>query len=156
MGTLGPGSLNSMEAELREAFHLFDQDKDGLITTDELIKLIAKVGGSMTEGEARGLIRQADKDKNGGIDLSEFGTLWSAMKGEGEEDIKKEFDELDADRSGFITKDEMLAVVSNLAKDKVAEAARCVDDLDVDKDGKVSYPEFLLVWRYRELGTLKL
>ena len=66
----------------------------------------------------------------------------------------------------------MLAVVSNLAKDKVkgvkimqvtndaitqaAEAARCVADLDVDKDGKVSYPEFLLVWRYRELGTLKL
>ena len=41
-----------------QAFHLFDQDKDGLITTDELIKLIDKVGGSMTEGEARGLIRQ--------------------------------------------------------------------------------------------------
>ena len=41
-----------------KAFHLFDQDKDGLITTEELIKLIDKVGGCMTEGEARGLIRQ--------------------------------------------------------------------------------------------------
>ena len=39
---------------------------------------------------------------------------------------------------------------------KVAEAEKCVADLDVDKDGKVSYPEFLLVWRYRELGSLSL
>eukprot|EP00090_Calanus_glacialis_P030678 TRINITY_DN49732_c0_g1_i1.p1 TRINITY_DN49732_c0_g1~~TRINITY_DN49732_c0_g1_i1.p1 ORF type:complete len:146 (-),score=55.44 TRINITY_DN49732_c0_g1_i1:71-508(-) len=145
-----------MEAELREAFHLFDQDKDGLITTEELIKLIDKVGGCMTEGEARGLIRQADKDKNGGIDLSEFGILWAAMKGEGEEDIKEEFARLDTDSSGFITKDEMLEVVSILSKDKVGDAERCVAELDVDKDGRVSYPEFLLVWRYRELGTLKL
>ena len=106
--------------EFRQAFHLFDQDKDGLITTEELIKLIDKVGGCMTEGEARGLIRQADKDKNGGIDLSEFGILWAAMKGEGEvgevvdnydddkaefqEDIKEEFARLDTDSSGFITK----------------------------------------------------
>ena len=27
---------------------------------------------------------QADKDKDGGVDLTEFGALWSAMKGEGE------------------------------------------------------------------------
>ena len=30
------------------------------------------------------LLFQADKDKDGGVDLSEFGALWSAMKGEGE------------------------------------------------------------------------
>ena len=41
-----------------EAFKLFDQDKDGLITTEELKELIEKVGGCMSEGEARGMIRQ--------------------------------------------------------------------------------------------------
>ena len=33
-------------------------DGDGLITKDELRKLVEKVGGNMTEGEAQGLIRQ--------------------------------------------------------------------------------------------------
>ena len=59
-------------------------DGDGLITIDELKKLVEKVGGSMTEGEARGLIHQADKDGNEGIDFSEFSKLWAAIKGEGE------------------------------------------------------------------------
>ena len=59
-------------------------DGDGMITIDELKKLVEKVGGSMTEGEARGLIHQADKDGNEGIDFSEFSKLWSAIKGEGE------------------------------------------------------------------------
>merc|ERR1712203_72183 len=48
--------------ELKEAFKLFDMDGDGMITKDELRKLVEKVGGSMTEGEAKGLIHQADKD----------------------------------------------------------------------------------------------
>ena len=59
-------------------------DGDGMITKDELRKLVEKVGGSMTEGEAKGLIHQADKDGNESIDFSEFSKLWAAIKGEGE------------------------------------------------------------------------
>jgi len=50
--------------ELQEAFKLFDMDGDGMITKDELKKLVEKVGGKMTEGEAKGLIHQADKVSN--------------------------------------------------------------------------------------------
>ena len=67
-----------------KAFKLFDMDGDGMITKDELRKLVEKVGGSMTEGEAKGLIHQADKDGNESIDFSEFSKLWAAIKGEGE------------------------------------------------------------------------
>ena len=67
-----------------QAFKLFDMDGDGMITKDELRKLVEKVGGSMTEGEAKGLIHQADKDGNESIDFSEFSKLWAAIKGEGE------------------------------------------------------------------------
>ena len=41
-----------------QAFKLFDMDGDGMITKDELRKLVEKVGGSMSEGEAKGLIHQ--------------------------------------------------------------------------------------------------
>merc|ERR1712088_1243123 len=119
--------------ELKEAFKLFDMDGDGMITKDELRKLVEKVGGSMTEGEARGLVHQADKDGNEGIDFSEF--------------VK-----LDTDSSGFITKEEMMNIITDcdhFTGDKMDEAKKCVAELDVDQDGRVSYPEFLLVWKYK-------
>merc|ERR1712212_81319 len=142
------------DAELQEAFKLFDMDGDGMITIDELKKLVEKVGGSMTEGEARGLIHQADKAGNEGIDFSEFSKLWSAIKGEGEEEleIRKEFVKLDTDSSGFITKEEMMNIITDcdhFTGDKMDEAKKCVAELDVDQDGRVSYPEFLLVWKYK-------
>ena len=41
-----------------KAFNLIDVDKDGNITVEELIKVIENVGGSMSQDEARGLIRK--------------------------------------------------------------------------------------------------
>merc|ERR1712073_12785 len=119
--------------ELKEAFKPFDMDGDGMITKDELRKLVEKVGGSMSEGEAKGLIHQADKDGNESIDFSEFSKLGT-------------------DNSGYITKDEMISVITDcdhFSGDKMAEAKKCIAELDVDKDGRVSYPEFLLVWKYK-------
>merc|ERR1712223_1982990 len=100
-------------------------DGDGLITKDELRKLVEKVGGNMTEGKG---------------------------EGEDEKEIRAEFCKLDTDSSGYITKEEMISVISDcdhFTGDKMEEAKKCVAELDVDKDGRVSYPEFLLVWKYK-------
>merc|ERR1711997_1094436 len=128
-----PNKKMADTVELQEAFKLFDMDGDGMITKDELRKLVEKVGGKMTEGEAKGLIHQADKDGNESIDFSEFSKL-------------------DSDNSGYITKDEMTSVITDcdhFSGDKMEEAKKCIAELDVDKDGRVSYPEFLLVWKYK-------
>merc|ERR1711971_1540231 len=138
------GSLTMESRELRQAFDPIDVDRDGTITAEELINVIEKLGGSMSEDEARGLIRKADFDKNGSIDFTEFSSLWSSLAGEGE------------DKNRVITRDEMMKAVSLLSKDKKSDAEHFISQLDIDQDGKVSYPEFLLVWRYRALGSLKL
>merc|ERR1712111_5161 len=138
------------EAELREAFKLFDTDGDGVITMEELKGLISKVGGDMSEAEAIAHIKAADADGNMAIDFAEFGKLWEALHGAEETKIRGEFSKLDTDKSGFITKEEMLTVISSeFQGDKMAEAQAAIDKLDVDKDGKVSYPEFILVMKYK-------
>merc|ERR1712244_21948 len=139
------------EAELKEAFKLFDIDGDGVITIEELSSLVSKVGGDMSQADATALIKAADKDGNMGIDFSEFAKLWEALHGEGEAEIRKEFAKLDVDKSGYITKDEMVVTISSgFQGDKLEEAKVALDKLDVDKDGKVSYPEFLLVMKYKK------
>merc|ERR1712020_795069 len=139
------------EAELREAFKLFDADGDGMISAEELVTLISKVGGEMADTEAKALIHAADKDGNMGIDFSEFAKFWEALHGDDEGKIRAEFGKLDADKSGYITKDEMVAVISSeFQGDKMEEAKKAIDKLDVDKDGRVSYPEFILVMKYKK------
>merc|ERR1711972_1086970 len=121
MGPLDPSTAHSSEekmagaseAELREAFKLFDIDGDVVITIDELKSLVGKVGGEMSEADATALIKAADKDGNMGIDFSEFAKLWEALHGEAEAAIRSEFAKLDVDKSGFITKDEMVATISS-------------------------------------------
>ena len=67
---------------LLQAFSLFDSNKDGLISTEELVALIKKLGGEMTEGQAKALVRLADKDDNGNVDFAEFHSLWNLVLGE--------------------------------------------------------------------------
>ena len=55
-----------------------------MITIEELKSLISKVGGDMSEADAKELTHAADKDGNMGINFSEFAKLWEALHGEGE------------------------------------------------------------------------
>merc|ERR1711970_685873 len=151
--TIADKMAGASEAELREAFKLFDIDGDGVITIEELSSLVSKVGGDMSNADATALIKAADKDGNMGIDFSEFAKLWEALHGEAEAEaeIRAGFAKLDVDKSGFISKDEMVATISSgFTGDKLEEAKKALDQMDVDKDGKVSYPEFLLVMKYKK------
>ena len=48
--------FNSKESS--QAFAMFDDDNSGTISLEEMMMLISKIGGNLTEGEAVGLIRQ--------------------------------------------------------------------------------------------------
>ena len=63
-------------SELREAFNLFDEDGDQMISCAELKSLITKIGGSLSDGEAQALIKAADKDGNDLIDFQGLTVFW--------------------------------------------------------------------------------
>ena len=51
--------------ELREAFNAFDEDGSGSVSTDELRKMLRKLGKSVTNDELIELIKFSDEDNSG-------------------------------------------------------------------------------------------
>merc|ERR1712156_1271172 len=60
------------EADLREAFKIFDRDKDGYISMKELKKVANMLGTMLTKEELDEFMAEADKDGNGKLDYDEF------------------------------------------------------------------------------------
>lgn len=55
------------EAELREAFAVFDKDGDGFIGATELLQVMSQLGEDLTLEEVHSMIREADQDGDGRI-----------------------------------------------------------------------------------------
>ena len=56
----------------RDAFRIFDRNKDGYIDMAELRKMFAMVGGLFSKDDMEEFMNEADKDGNGKIDYEEF------------------------------------------------------------------------------------
>lgn len=57
---------------LRNAFSVFDIDKNGLITAEELMNVLKKLGDTCTITESQKMIAGADRDGDGMINFDEF------------------------------------------------------------------------------------
>lgn len=60
------------EEDLIEAFRIFDRDGNGQITREELRHVMTTLGEKLTEEEADEMIRQADINQDGKINIEEF------------------------------------------------------------------------------------
>jgi hypothetical protein len=62
------------EAELREAFYVFDRDEDGFVTPDELWNVMRRLGmlGGIEYGDCRRMVAAHDGDGDGRISFREF------------------------------------------------------------------------------------
>lgn len=56
------------EAELRGAFEVFDQDKNGTISADELRKVLTSIGDDVTDADVDEMLKLADVNGDGSID----------------------------------------------------------------------------------------
>merc|ERR1712128_236300 len=60
------------KADLKEAFKIFDRDKDGFISMKELKKVANMLGTMLTKEELDEFMAEADADGNGKLDYDEF------------------------------------------------------------------------------------
>merc|ERR1712227_54871 len=126
-----------MDSEVVDAFKLFDRDKDGRVTREEIVDLIESLEGDSHCPHVQELLKASDENGNGSVDLSLFMSLWTSFKakvgddGDTEDDIKTAFQEYDIDHDGYITKDEMVEAIERMGfvSNKEEEANKCLKEM---------------------------
>ena len=132
--------------EFKEAFNIFDKDKDGYITIKELDQIMKKLGQAPTESELQNMINEVDIDGNGTIDFREFlGIMTKKLKEtDSEDELIEVFKIFDSDGNGLINSNELLNVMVTLGEDINKEDINdLIKEVDHDGDGFINFEEFI-------------
>ncbi|EFA10024.1 troponin C [Tribolium castaneum] len=62
----------AMQAELKEAFRLYDKEGNGYITTSTLKEILKELDNNLSNEELDGIIAEIDTDGSGTVDYDEF------------------------------------------------------------------------------------
>lgn len=131
--------------KLTEAFSLFDKNKDGLISADELGKVLKSLGQSANKDQLKDMIREFDKNGDGYIDYEEFIVMMS-LKTQFEdpvEDLRQAFGVFDENKDGFISQTELKRAMSNLGETLTdRDISKMMKEADTDGDGRINFEEF--------------
>ena len=133
-------------SEFKEAFSLFDKDKNGQISSDELATVIRSLGRNPTHGGIKDMIKEVDIDGNGTINFSEFTKMMAKNMAESNpvEDLREAFKTFDRNGDGKIDPKELRHVMTNLGEKLTDdEVDEMIQTADADGDGKVNYEEFV-------------
>jgi len=130
---------------LKEAFALFDCDRDGEITVEELGKVMRTHGFDPTEEDLRDMIGNVDVNANGAIDFSEFIEMMVKRAGNSpvDDDVEHAFKVFDRDGDGLISEEELRLTMTNLGEPLTEEEVQAmIAEADMDGDGKINLQEF--------------
>merc|ERR1712215_58247 len=101
---------------LKEAFALFDCDRDGEISVEELGKVMRTHGFDPTEEDLKDMIRNVDTNANGSIDFNEFIDMMVKRGASIEDDVAHAFKVFDRDGDGLISEEELRLTMNNLGE----------------------------------------
>lgn len=135
-------------AEMRDAFDLFDQDRDSKITSGELSQMMKKLGQNPDPAEIRSIMRACDTKNKGYIDFEDFcTTLYKFSPRDLSEQVKDAFEMIDGDGSGAISSDEIKQILTTIGDQATeAEIDEIVREIDLDGDGEIDYQEFVKIF----------
>ena len=132
--------------EYKDAFEMFDKDKDGAITARELGNMMRSIGQNPTDEEVNAMIKEVDLNSDGKIELDEFITLMArnSPDTQTEDEVINAFRVFDKEGNGLIATAELKHIMMTIG-DKMteAEADEMIHEADIDDDGVINYEEFV-------------
>ena len=92
------------QTQLKETFNLIDQDRDGVISREDLQKILISLGQKPTDKEVREMLNEVP----GNVDFARFLSMFASKMGtaDPEDLIRNAFTCFDEDCDGFINLDE--------------------------------------------------
>lgn len=135
------------QTEIKRVFQMFDRNGDGRITKQELNESLSNLGIYIPDKELTQMIEKIDANKDGFVDIDEFGLLYETIMDEKdeEEDMREAFNVFDQNGDGFITVEELRSVLQSLGLKQgrtLEDCKKMISKVDVDGDGRVDYKEF--------------
>ncbi len=133
--------------EIKEAFDLFDSDKSGEISTEELKAALKNLGIDAKNQTLTNMMADLDKDNSGQIDFGEFIDMMTAKMSDRDtrEDLEKVFRLFlgDDDKADKILIKHLKRVARELNENMSEEELQeMINRADLNKDGGVDFEEF--------------
>ena len=141
------------QAQIRDAFNLFDRNGSGQIDATEMAYAMKALGfGEASKGQCESIIRSHDRDGNGRLSYHEFERLMNdkAPRWDSDEELRYIFNLFDKSGGGLIQLEELRETARYLGEDVDEQTLnRMIREADVlDHDGCVDYKEFRKIMLY--------
>ncbi|KAJ1836615.1 Calcium-binding component of the spindle pole body (SPB) half-bridge [Coemansia sp. RSA 2711] len=134
--------------EIREAFSLFDTNKDGYVDYFELKVAMRALGFDQKKDEVLRVLQQYGSIDGSKISLDGFTKIMSEMIAARDpvEEYKKAFKLIDENNTGLITVSSLRRIArelgENIAEDEIQAM---IDEFDLDNDGGINEAEFIKI-----------
>jgi len=132
--------------EIKECFDVFDKDKDGKISAEELGTVIRALGKNPLQSEIAEMI----KDNGGEASLINFSTFKDFFKRrmkkphDQEKEMREAFKAMDKDGQGLILEAELRQILTTLGEPlENDEVEALLRDIETNADGEINYDQFV-------------
>lgn len=132
--------------EFQQNFDVYDRDKDGLVSFNELADLMNYSGCKCTESELQDLVNEAEVNERGQINKEEFISMMSKKLKESdtEDELIEAFQIFDKDNTKLISAKKLLDVFQKIDDSiKEEEVLQMIKEADIDGDGYLNFDEFV-------------
>lgn len=140
--------------EIKEAFDLFDTDKDGSIDYHELKVAMRALGFDVRKQDVIKLMREYDRNETGKITYNDFTDIMTTKISERDpdEEIAKAFKLFDDDNTGSISLKNLRRVARELGETlNDDELQAMIDEFDKNGDGVIDQAEFTSIMKQTSL-----
>ncbi|TXT07310.1 hypothetical protein VHUM_03480 [Vanrija humicola] len=142
-----PALTDEQRTEVREAFELFDTDKDGFIDFHELKVAMRALGFNLRKPEVLKLLRDHDRG-DGLMNLADFEKIMTEkiLARDPMEELRRAFSLFDDDNTGKISLKNLRRVAKELGEHLGDEELQAmIEEFDMDGDGEISQEEFIAI-----------